>query len=262
MLDKKGFDDLIFQNRNREYGAYKLRREYNVIVIISLVIALILGSSTVVIPFLGVLGKINNVGERRGVRYVSVQMDKLEEPPEQIIVPPAAPPPPSTLQTTIKYVPPVVVDTILPTEKTQPTVEEIKESPPDNDNDEISVSSSSSESEVMGDPNGVGDDEPFILVEVKPTFRGGDLEKFREWVQNRVIYPQEAMENRIQGKVYLTFVVERDGSVSNVNIVKGVDEILDNVAKKAIESSPKWSPGLQRGRPVRVRFSIFLNFTL
>jgi protein TonB len=101
-----------------------------------------------------------------------------------------------------------------------------------------------------------------MLVEVTPTFRGGDLERFREWVQKRVVYPQEAQDNRIHGKVYLTFVVERDGSVSTVNIIKGVDPLLDDAAKKAIESSPKWSPGLQRGRPVRVRFSIYLNFQI
>jgi protein TonB len=261
--DRQGFDDLIFQDRNKEYGAYKLRRDYSVLVIISLVCALIIGTATVIIPYLHVLRTVNDVGERRGVRYVSVQMDKLEEPPqEQIVVPPAAPPPPSNVQKTIKYIPPEVVDTILPTEQTLAAVAEIQASPPANDNDEITAVSSVSDNEVLGDPNGVGNDEPFILVEVKPSFRGGDLEKFREWVQKRVIYPQEAMENRIQGKVYLTFVVERDGSVSTVNIVKGVDPSLDDVAKKAIEASPKWSPGLQRGRPVRVRFSIFLNFTL
>jgi protein TonB len=60
----------------------------------------------------------------------------------------------------------------------------------------------------------------------------------------------------------MTFVIERDGTVSTVKIVRGVDPLIDKEAQRAIESSPKWSPGLQRGRPVRVRFSIFLNFTL
>jgi len=75
-------------------------------------------------------------------------------------------------------------------------------------------------------------------------------------------YPQEAQDNGIQGRVYMTFVVERDGSVSTVNIVRGVHPSLDSVSVRAIKSSPKWTPGLQRGRPVRVRFSMFLNFTL
>lgn len=106
------------------------------------------------------------------------------------------------------------------------------------------------------------EEEIFIVVEDMPTFRGGDVNKFREWVQARVKYPQIAAENGIQGKVYLMFVVEPDGSVSNVSIMRGVDPALDNEAIKAVEASPKWAPGKQRGAPVRVRFSITVNFQL
>ena len=94
-----------------------------------------------------------------------------------------------------------------------------------------------------------------------PSFKGGGLEKFRAWVQNRTTYPQAAIERKIKGKVYLTFIVEKDGSVSNVTIVKGVDPLLDDEAVKAISASPRWTPGLQRGEPVRVRYSIPLNFS-
>ncbi|MCA1757643.1 MAG: energy transducer TonB [Bacteroidales bacterium] len=106
------------------------------------------------------------------------------------------------------------------------------------------------------------EEEIFIVVEDMPTFRGGDVNKFREWVQQRVKYPQIAAENGIQGKVYLMFVVEPDGSVSNVSIMRGVDPALDNEAIKVVQSSPKWAPGKQRGAPVRVRFSITVNFQL
>lgn len=261
MKDKKAFDELIFEGRNKNYGAYTLRRGYNKLVLWSMLIAILTGSLVVLIPFLKVIGKSDETGIKEGTRYVSVQMDKLEPPKEEIIVPPSTPPPPSS-QPVVKYIPPVIVDTILPTEKPLPTVAEIQSHPQDNNNQEITVSSSASDNELVGDPTGNNGDEPFVLVEVKPTFKGGDLEKFREWIQKRVVYPQEAQENNIRGKVYLTFVVERDGSVSNVNIVRGVDKLLDEAAKKAIEASPKWNPGLQRGRPVRVRFSIYLNFQL
>ena len=261
MKNRQAFDDLIFENRNKNYGAYTLRQGYNKIVLRSMLIAILAGSLIILIPFLKVIGKSNETGTRAGTRYVSVQMDKLEPPKQEIIVAPASPPPPAS-QPVVKYVPPVIVDTILPNEKPMPTVAEIQAQPQDNNNQEITVSSSASDNELVGDPSGNNGDEPFVLVEVKPTFKGGDLEKFREWIQKRVVYPQEAQENNIRGKVYLTFVVERDGSVSNVNIVRGVDKILDDAAKKAIEASPKWNPGLQRGRPVRVRFSIYLNFQL
>ncbi|HCC70642.1 MAG TPA: energy transducer TonB [Bacteroidales bacterium] len=106
------------------------------------------------------------------------------------------------------------------------------------------------------------EDYIFIVVEDMPTFRGGDVNRFREWVQNRIKYPQIAAENGIQGKVFLMFVVEPDGSVSNVNILRGVDPALDNEAQRVVETSPKWAPGKQRGAPVRVRFSMTVNFKL
>jgi protein TonB len=93
-----------------------------------------------------------------------------------------------------------------------------------------------------------------------PTFKGGGLDEFRKWVAKRTNYPQAAFERKLRGTVFLTFIVEKDGSVSNVTVIKGVDPLLDSEAVKAISESPKWTPGLQRGEPVRVRYSIPLNF--
>jgi len=254
-----GFDDLIFENRNKEYGAYLLRKGYNTIVIFSLIAASIIGTSVVVIPFLKVLGKQHQAGSEVKMRYVQVQMDNIKPPEDKInIALPSAPPPPPT-QPSVKYVAPVVADTVLPTEKPQLSTDEVQMTP--QDNNQIAVASGGDQNEIIGQGEG-NSDEPFILVEVNPTFKGGGIEKFREWIQRRTVYPQDAQKNGIKGRVYLTFVVERDGSVSNVKVVKGVDKLLDDEAVKAIEASPKWSPGLQRGRPVRVRFSIFLNFTI
>ena len=102
----------------------------------------------------------------------------------------------------------------------------------------------------------------FFTVEEMPTFRGGDQSKFSKWVQNNVHYPPIASENRIQGKVYIGFVVESDGSVSNVTLTRGVEPALDNEALRAVRNSPKWAAGKQRGAPVRVRFTITVNFQL
>lgn len=262
MKDAGNFDDLIFENRNKEYGAYDIRKKYNFFLLISLSASILIGSAAVMIPFLRVLNMDQETGTGGGRRLVSVQMEKMDMPEEELFVPPAVPPPPAGIQQIEKYVAPIIADTVLPTDNIQQSVADIQAAPPDNTNQEITVSTNASESELVGGDLGDGKDEPFILVEVKPTFKGGDIEKFREWVQKRVTYPQQAQDNGIQGKVYLTFVIERDGSVSTVNIVRSVDPLIDKEAQKAIESSPKWSPGLQRGRPVRVRFSIFLNFTL
>jgi protein TonB len=106
------------------------------------------------------------------------------------------------------------------------------------------------------------EDEIFVIVEDMPTFKGGDINKFRDWVQKRVRYPELASENGIQGRVFITFVVETNGTVSGVTVTRSVDQLLDEAAKEAVAASPKWEPGMQRGRPVRVRYSIPIIFQL
>ncbi len=251
------FDDLIFQGRNREYGAYQLRRRYKSVVITGIVIASLVAFIAVLIPF--ILRPDNSRILSGGGRYVQVTMEKFKPPEEEIYVPPP-PPPPEKAQVieTAKYIPPVVVDSVSPVEMPPPTVEEILSGSPQGMTD---VSVTGSGSDILAGLGGPGSDEPFSFVEIMPKFRGGDLDTFREWVIRRTNYPQEAIDKGIKGKVFLTFIVEPDGSVSNVTVVQGVHPLIDNEAVKAIESSPAWSPGLQRGQPVRVRFSMSLNFT-
>jgi protein TonB len=258
--NKIDFDNLIFENRNKDYGAYNLRRVYNFNVVISIIIASTIVSLFVLFPYLQSLNRKHDITQQMTTRYVEVKMDRLEPPKEEIIIPPAVDPPPANATPNVRYIPPVLVDTILPTEKPQPTVAEVLASNPSTT--ELVVTGTGTTNELLSGEEGVGSDEPFMIVEVPPSFKGGDLEKFRDWVQKRANYPQLAQDNGIQGKVYLTFVVERDGTVSNVKVVKGVDPLLDTEAEKAILSSPKWTPGSQRGRAVRVRFYIPLVFTL
>ncbi len=255
-----GFDDIIFEHRNKEYGAYQLRSRYDRSLVAGIIIATLAFSLAVVIPF---LDKPENdlvyAGGGRG--GVMVEMEYYEPPPERVYVPPA--PPPTETQPVVtevlKYVAPVIVDSVSP-------VDLLPEA-----TDLIIQSDVITELEGPGGSGGYGDDifdgeggfgqgEPMFIVEIMPSFRGGDINKFREWVQKRTTYPQEAIDKKIQGRVYLTFIVETDGSVSNVTVVKGVHPLIDNEAVAAIQSSPKWSPGLQRGQPVRVRFSMWLNF--
>lgn len=106
------------------------------------------------------------------------------------------------------------------------------------------------------------EDDIFVTAEEMPTFRGGDQSKFSKWVQSHVLYPQIASENGIQGKIYVGFVVETDGTVSNVTLTRGVESALDNEALRVVRSSPKWVAGKQRGAPVRIRFTITVNFKL
>lgn len=103
---------------------------------------------------------------------------------------------------------------------------------------------------------------PFVMVEEKPKFMGGDENTFTSWVAERLVYPEIAKENSVQGRVILQFRVNTDGSVSDVRVVRGVDPSLDKEAVRVVSSSPKWTPGRQRNKAVRVVYTFPVIFQL
>lgn len=103
---------------------------------------------------------------------------------------------------------------------------------------------------------------PFQLVEDKPSFMGGDANTFSKWVNERLVYPEIAKENGVQGRVTLQFTVNTDGSVSNVKVLRGVDSSLDKEAVRVVSMSPKWTPGKQRDRAVKVTYTFPVIFQL
>ena len=107
-------------------------------------------------------------------------------------------------------------------------------------------------------------DEPFLITEVMPSFQGGDITAFRQWVQMHVQYPQEAMKQNIQGRVVTSFIVEKDGSVSNINVLQSPGKLLSDEASRVIGNVPAdaWTPGKQRGQAVRVKLTVPVDFRL
>jgi periplasmic protein TonB len=95
-----------------------------------------------------------------------------------------------------------------------------------------------------------------------PTFRGGDLNDYRNYVQKNLKYPEIAQENGISGRVFIQFAVDSKGNVVDATVVRGVDSSLDAEALRVVRNSPKWSPGKQRGRPVKVQFTFPIVFVL
>lgn len=116
--------------------------------------------------------------------------------------------------------------------------------------------------ETVQEEQEVEEEEVFYFVEEMPSFRGGGLEAFRQYVKENTRYPEAAAEVGIQGKVQVAFVVEPDGSVGKVRVVRSVDPILDKEAVRVVKSSPKWTPGKQRGKPARVGYTIPVVFFL
>lgn len=103
---------------------------------------------------------------------------------------------------------------------------------------------------------------PFQLVEKAPSFMGGGPNDFSKWVNERLVYPEIAKENGVQGRVTLQFTVEKDGRVTNVKVLRGVDSSLDKEAVRVVSSSPKWTPGRQRDRAVKVTYTFPVIFQL
>ncbi len=103
---------------------------------------------------------------------------------------------------------------------------------------------------------------PFQLVEEKPSFQGGDANQFSKWVNQRLEYPEIAKENGVQGRVTLQFTVEKDGTVTKVKVLRGVDPSLNKEAVRVVSMSPKWKPGKQRDRAVPVTYTFPVIFQL
>lgn len=106
------------------------------------------------------------------------------------------------------------------------------------------------------------EEPPFIVAETMPLFEGGDLLKFRQWLQTQVRYPAEALKKQIEGRVVCSFVVERDGSVSNIMTLQSPDWLLTNEVRRVLANSPRWTPGMQKGKTVRVKYIVPVDFRL
>ncbi len=106
------------------------------------------------------------------------------------------------------------------------------------------------------------EEQVFMIVEDMPQFEGGDLNNFRIWVQQHLKYPPVAAENGISGKVFVQFAVNSKGEVVDAKVVRGVDPALDQEALRVVNSSPHWTPGKQRGKPVKVQFTFPIVFVL
>ena len=103
---------------------------------------------------------------------------------------------------------------------------------------------------------------PYIMVEKMPTFQGGDLNVFRNWVQSKIQYPKEAMDKGIKGRVVCSFVVEKDGSLTDFDVLQSPDKSLADEVVRILKTSPKWEPGEQRGEKVRVKYMVPIVFSI
>ena len=247
------FDDIVFEDRNKEYGAYKLRKKYSRTVLVALLIGILIVSTAIITPYINAKA----VGNRKAKAelQVEIKLENLETPANVAPPPPPPPPPPADVVQQAKYVPPVVVDSIKPEEVSQLMTADQAQVEVKNDVVEEVVAVKEEVQEA--DPEAT----PFVVVEEMPMFPGGDTELLK-YIGANTVYPEVAKENNIQGRVIVRFCVTSKGGVSQVSILKGVDPELDKEAIRVVNTLPTFKPGKQGGKPVPVWYMVPITFTL
>jgi periplasmic protein TonB len=244
-----GFDEIIFENRNREYGAYDLRKRYKTVASFSVLTA---GSLTILLFLLLSLKSPEATAVTNGPTIVILKPDfvptvQVDQPkpkmPYEIFKPVANVAPEVTTDTTSipDYIP--TVDDLMGMNTNRNVNDTTLTYTPVNDNI------------VPVEP------EPEFFVEEMPMFPGG-TEALLRYIAENTSYPSLAEENRIQGRVFLRFVVTSSGKVSRVEVLKGVDPLLDEEAMRVINTLPDFRPGKQNGVAVPVWFSVPVLFKI
>ena len=271
-LISRDWTEMVFEGRNKEYGAYRLRKNagkrnlYSLITIFIAALAIWGGISlvkfvesrtkTVAQTSVAELSALNQPKKKAEVKQQ--QKVKLEQP-EKVV---------ERVKSSVKFTAPVIKkdDEVKPEDelKTQDELMSTKTAIGALDvkgNDDAN-------GEVLKIKEAVAQPEPkpevekvFDVVEQMPSFPGGPS-ALMEWLSNNVKYPVVAQENGVQGRVVVSFVVERDGSITDVKVVRGVDPSLDKEASRVVRAMPRWIPGMQNGSAVRVKYNVPVAFRL
>ncbi|MCI6080987.1 MAG: TonB family protein [Prevotella sp.] len=264
--------DLVFEGRNKEYGAYVLRKDTgkrnlkSMLIVFAVIIAIMAAVAAKV--------AIENAFPKKVAMETDVELSKLAQKKEakvekkapvkveeQKVV--------EKVKSSVKFTPPVIKkdSEVKPEEelKSQEDLNKTKTAIGSFDvkgNDEAGGEVLKAK-EVIAQPEPPKEEETkvFDVVEVMPSFPGGQAALF-EWLSKNIKYPVVAEENGVQGRVIVTFVVERNGSITDVQVVKSVDPSLDKEAVRVVKAMPHWIPGKQNGSAVRVKFTVPVTFRL
>jgi len=258
--------NVVFKGRNQAYGAYELRKENprnttKALIIAVAAFVIVLASPTIYNVIKGFIPKADEK-----VKVTDVVL--LPPPPIDQTKPPPPPPkePPKPKVDQVRFPPPIVKPDNEVREKDPPTVEELKTADPGpkeqkgDPNAQIRVDEPVGNADVQAVTEDTGN-QVFTAVEVEPVPKGG-LEAFYKFLGDKIKYPNAAKEAGTQGRVILQFVVEKDGSLTDIKVMREPGNGLGDEATRVLKLAPKWQPGIQNGKPVRVQYTIPVNFSL
>lgn len=269
-LNSNAWCDMVFEGKNKKYGAYFLRQSSSKRHIAAFLVVLVFTGVLSALPSL--VEAVKKQTERlSGVdeAFELAQLENVEEqvPEENIIRQETAPPPPP-LKATIQFTPPVITDDDKVSDENQmKSQDELHDSKVQisvatvegtNDKDAVDIADLKDNKVVMAEKE---PEKPFVSVEQMPQFPGGTAELMK-FIGSNLRYPTIAAENGIEGRVIIQFVVGKDGSVSSIKVQRGLDTSCDNEAIRVVKAMPKWIPGKQNGQAVPVYFTLPILFKL
>lgn len=266
----RSMDDIVFEGRNKAYGAFQLRQLYNkhmtrAIIIGSLLFILLVSAPLIARMVKGLMPDKND-------DLVMKEVTLAEPPPIDPKKPPPPPPPkvdPPPIKDQIKFVPPVVKkdEEVKEEEPPPPTIEEIKDkeiATETKEGEEGGVDESLLEPEAPAPAvieEAPREEEPFTYVEQMPSFPDG-TEAMYKYIYDKIKYPAIARENGIQGQVIVQFVVSKEGDIQKAKVVRGIGGGCNEEALRVVNGMPRWKPGKHNGRAVPVTFTLPIKFVL
>ncbi len=250
-LFKRQWIDIVFEGKNKAYGAYELRKENPKTTLRSLLIGGLVFALAIFAPVLiNMIPSGEDDSANLDQKIVTIKMPPKEELPKDL--PPPPPPPPKVDQ--VKFVKPVVAKTEEVVEE-PPKVEEIKDKKLGDETIKGDPDAPLTVEPVGTGPSVVEEDNNIYNtagIEVKPDFPGG-LDKFYKFVGKNFQVPEE---EGLKGKIFVTFVVEKDGSLTDIKVLRDIGYGTGKEAIRVLKSCPRWNPGEQNGKKVRVLYSL------
>ncbi len=275
-LTRNGWCDLIFEGRNKEYGAYKLRTQTGKRNLKAIITIAILAALCIILFYIkagydayqAAHAKNENVTEISALNQPKKKEAKVErkvqvEEKKEVV---------KEVKSSIKFTAPVIKkDADVKPEEEMKTQDQIMQTNTaigaldvkgNSDQGEILKVTQRVETEpVKAEPKPEVENKVFDVVEQMPSFPGGPS-ALMQYLSSNIKYPVVAQENGVQGRVVVSFVVERDGSITDVQVARSVDPSLDREAMRVVRSMPKWIPGKQNGQAVRVKYNVPVAFRL
>ena len=254
------WEDIVFEHRNKAYGAYFNRISYSKHVVWAVIITILFLGLVVAAPTIKEWLTSDDLNESDD--HLKNMTVNLDQPPP--ITPNQPPPPdvriPPPVKTIIKFLPPKVTEKEVVEEEEMPTIEEIKQ----NETGSVAVEGTGEvvfEEPVQEIVAPSDEDVIFTVVEQQAEFTGG-YEAMAKFLQKNLKYPAAPRRMGIEGSVFVGFVVDREGNISDITIVKGIHADCDKEAIRVVKMMPNWKPGKQNGRAVKSRFVLPIKFKL